>query len=104
MTNLKLPLFFCVTLILLNTLDVITTLHGLNIGLTESNPLFPQQNMTAKLTVPFIYGLLFLITYVFCKKSDFSLGLTVLKYNLLGLNLFYSIIVINNVTLILLRV
>lgn len=98
----KLPLFFCVTLIILNVLDVITTYYGLRIGLSEANPLFKHHIVPVKLIAPVILMVLVQFTYIFYEKHSFLVGLTVNGFILILLNVLYTVIVISNVTHILL--
>jgi len=94
-----------ISLFLLNSLDLLTTLIGLNIGLKESNPIIQPLNpldITFKLfVIPVVYSACVYATNLYSelikdqKLIKFSILLT------LALNIFYALIVINNIALIL---
>jgi len=91
------PLFFCLILIVLNTLDAIITIYGLSIGLGELNQIFPPAgNLNIKIALPFLYLAFFFITSKLCKLQDLRIGLKILKINVSCLIALYSAILVNN--------
>ena len=96
------PLFFCLILIVLNILDLITTIYGLSIGRTELNHYFypSGQSMPIKIALPILYLLIFHITDRFCHTKGYKLGLKILKGNILFVVLIYFGLIINNLIVI----
>jgi len=97
------PLFFSIFLEFLMIADIITTETGLKLGLTETNPLWSIWLIIFKLLFP----LLFYAFYMYVTKplNGVHLQACFITYILVNLFLcvFYTVILINNVTLILSR-
>ena len=86
-----------IALFVLNVADVATTFYGLSIGGKELNPLFRLQRLDVKISLPFIYGLFWLVSYALCERHGFKRGLSILNINLVLVTLIYALVVINNI-------
>jgi len=86
-------------LIVLNGLDLATTIIGLELyGLTEMNPLFSLEAKTLvlKILLPIIFAYFFITCWKHLEKHNFKQGKAFLLLMLVGLNMFYIAVVMNN--------
>ena len=95
-----------ISLFLLNFLDFLTTIIGLQIGLKESNPIIQSLNpldIILKLfVIPISYSACIYGLNLYAKPLSYSEKLV--KFSILltlALNIFYALIIINNIALIL---
>lgn len=97
-------LFLCISLILLNFLDIITTQLGLSLGLNEFNPIYHILPFTLAITFKMLFPLILTVLIVWfvylAEKENCVIVVKTLYYIVVGLNLFYVIVVVNNVYLI----
>lgn len=96
------PLCLCLTLIVLNIFDAITTVHGLNIGRTELNHILPpvRRTLPIKIALPFLYLALVVTTSKLCAKEGFGWGLKILKLDVVLLVVLYFAVILNNLIVI----
>lgn len=90
---------FLILLIVLNFADLITTIVGLlYYGLTELNPLFTLEAKTVflKASLPFVFGYFFTMTWKYAEKYNAETIKAFLTLILIGLIMFYFIVVLNN--------
>lgn len=101
MPTLKLPLFFCVTILLTQILDIVSTHVCLSMGYEELNPHYGVPMTIAKLIIPLVF-------YIISKGAEKLLHGTYYQIWLLAFTLLfiyvtyhYTIILINNFGLVL---
>jgi hypothetical protein len=102
----KIPFFLSLILIIFNSLDLITTIIALSMGLVETNPLFYKMGASNF----YLYKILFAIVLVIIaltlssvtakyKLTNISIQLST-SILLSGFSIYYAYCVINNIVMI----
>jgi len=101
MLSPKLPLFFCITLILLHSLDIVSTHIGLNMGFYETDPLWGLPLIIVKYLLALAYYVIPIFAEKLLPHATFKwyIAVYVLLYAVMILS--YSVTLINNFNLIL---
>lgn len=92
--------FLLLSLFFLNLMDIPCTFHGLKVGYSEINPFFPEQNVIVKALLPAVLALFYVPAYYLCRKEEEDSVKKLLHNLLLGLVIFYAMVLVNNLVLI----
>jgi len=92
-----------ILLLFLNIVDTLTTFIGLSLGLRELNPLLNFNNLNIlvlKVFLPILLTVLMSISWNFALKHNLCQVKRFFYYLLFSLNIFYIVIVINNLVVL----
>jgi len=96
MSHYKIPLFFCVTIFLMQMFDIWSTMMCLSLGYEEMNPLFSHPVTLIKLSLAVIYYAIYIFAENICNQTEFKTFMKVYRNGFYVYVVIYSIILINN--------